>query len=271
MIRPTATKQSLATFSYKRPDDEDDIDDEEEFLLAQALAEKMPNAESDTEEQSHFSGITSRKRKGHAGSSGQTGPMLPPQAPPSKSARRTQLPSSVPVVHQPRQPMADTDETTDIAQTQTAIAIVESASPKWAGWDACKCISTLNLSSPDCELFKAPSGLKKDKSDKWAVEVAKMKAALTKLESLLTGNGKVKDQEIKADLTMLKRLATDRNDKKFGWEGKPTSFRVKCNCVKDILTACKDLRTNCMVAGCHFWISFTIFSVGRHDVGQFKA
>ena len=223
----------LLPVKRKRMDDEEEIDDEDEYLLAQAITEReshmMAESAQYEEEEEESSTILAHIAKLKATPMESTSHCAPAAKTAAVGAApRTPGPSPV----QPAQPLS-----------------TPMSKEKHFGWNKCVTVESLRLPSSDCALFEAPSNIKGGDT-KWTVEVAKLKPFLNHLESLLTGGSKVKDQEIKGDLTALKRLATEKTDKRTNYvnpkQGAPTTFSVRANAIKEILSLCKDLRAACL-------------------------
>ena len=119
-------------------------------------------------------------------------------------------------------------------------------------WPFCVSVSSLQLTSQECQYFRQPPGLKL--GGKWQIEVAKMRGSLEHLTALLSSGSKVKDQEIKTDLTALKRLGNEKTDKRLKCEKRTGNekFSNLCNAVREILCKSKDMRALCTVSGLIF-------------------
>lgn len=240
----------------KRKAEEEDIDDEEEFLLAQAMATRDTEGDQPVIEQERLAicdpqlllerGIKSMFSTRKATRTQAT----PAQGIPHDQAVRA-APS--PIANLPG-PGAST--------ASGAVPLVVGAmggqqQPPVPGAPAEECRwgirsidpQSLKLSSESCRLLQAPEKLNKTYKSKWIVEAAKLKTAGTHIEGMLC-NGKVKDQEVKTCVTALKRLGNEKTDKKLGCEKMEEQHRFshRTSCIREILVQYKDLRTVVMVS-----------------------
>ena len=264
--------------------EEDDIDDEEEFMLAQAMAVMDEPEDHDGEDTqggatSKAPSITSTnvvaKRKAGVGSTEpapsskrtknagnalpERMPVVKPQPPPTPEvALAGETPASkAKAKGKARTPQLVKDSSSGMPGKQPVPTSSTPAPPTKSArgtekWKVlCSDVKDLDLASENGRLFQAPDKLKE--KAKWNVEVAKLKTALSHVEGILSScalssSSKVKDQEIKTDVTSLKRLGTDKTDKRLGGdkvaEGK--KFSTRCNALREILGQLKDFRTICM-------------------------
>lgn len=237
--------------SKRKRDDDDDIDDEEEFMLAQAIAMR-DNAETVTEDEDtqQLNGgipvlpvLPSAKKDKRSAAAAAT-PQSRGQSPP------TQMPPHLMGV---RHTSASARGTQSPVRGRASIPAEQVSRPNVQNrWTThANDVMSLQLSSESCRLLQAPKSLKAKDKTKWVVETAKLKTAAVLVESMLCGTVKVKEQEVKTACTALKRLGTDKTDKKVGGDklADAVKFSTRCNAIRELLSQCKELRAIVMVAG----------------------
>ena len=208
---------------------EEEIDDEEEMMYRQAVEEHRPEDDEEyTQEQPLLQQQKHSKRKAPSSPGPSFRGVAPKLSSPAHSGgcRRGQsegLPSAVGSV------------------------TVSSRS----SWSASSSIASLRLQQPTCDLLTAPGDLAPNLKAKWAAEVAKLKVPLAMLEGLLSAEvsagSKVKDQDLKAQMTALKKAGGSRVDKRLG----TSAFSEKTVVLRDIMYKAKDLRTGAFVTCLH--------------------
>lgn len=206
--------------------DEQDDDDYDDFLYAQAIAERGETMEDEEDESMPFGGSTS-----HGGN-------RPPKALNAKAKTAPAAPT----------PSQTQPEEIEVAPMDLDAMGGFPVRPGVVIPSKCVTVASLRLTSESCELFAVPKNLPAAGAAKWPVEVAKLRVGLGHLEAMLggTAGAKVKDQVVKSTLTALKRLGTAANDKKLKCTVDTGLFSVKCAAVREALEKCKDMRAQCM-------------------------
>ncbi|CAK8990193.1 unnamed protein product [Durusdinium trenchii] len=177
---------------------EEEIDEEEECMLAQAMAniDVPPAADVALEETVPTTPIVvpnprRGKPKAGAAATGTSAPQTPMPPMPLAGCGARSVAPSVQLAPQPQDLPSSSHRDDDAAVGKRTT---------WAG---CSTVQSLDLLNAKCPLFKPP---KKCNTQKWEAELAKIKGPLGQLELLLgCGVGKVKDQELKGALTALKK------------------------------------------------------------------
>lgn len=213
---------------------EEEIDEEEECMLAQAMAniDVPPAADVALEETVPTTPIVvpnprRGKPKAGAAATGTSAPQTPMPPMPLAGCGARSVAPSVQLAPQPQDLPSSSHRDDDAAVGKRTT---------WAG---CSTVQSLDLLNAKCPLFKPP---KKCNTQKWEAELAKIKGPLGQLELLLgCGVGKVKDQELKGALTALKKVTGAKVDKRLGCEG--GAWSTKINIVREIMQKSKDVRS----------------------------
>ena len=215
----------------KESGESDEIDDEEEFMYGQAMAVRMTSCDNEDQSQTGFA---------------HQNQMVRANAPSDVSAAKRQKTGHTASA----QGLAVPALTLTGSPADCGGGNLAGAPPTQGRTVFAQDIRQFNLSSEQCQCVQPPSKLKVQGKNKWTVEVAKLKPALTHLEGMYTGVIKVKDQEIKGDLTTLKRLGTEKVDKKLGCGdlAQKLRFSTMRGAIREVLEISKQLRSDCMAS-----------------------
>lgn len=248
-------------------DDEEEIDEETQMRLAQAVAQNMDyedlrdENEEDEEENEEVNGDDDdgeeaallESRKARLAKQLREEPAVLTRSPNSKGKTSTARAKSIAALGSTAASPAQPHSSTMASQGQPhphpsgSLGVPD----HHLGWSKIKTTEELGLKNPaTCSLFDPPKSLKD--SRKWKAEVGKLAPVMQDLDSVLSCSmqtSTVQNQQIKSHLTTLKRI-NDKTDKKIGYEkgtkDNPT-LSTRCTAIRAILEAARDLRSLCWV------------------------